>query len=136
MSPITRRCVRFCLAALAVLAMTPVLVSRADERAALEAAGRNCGAIHEEIAARGIPVASVRFADGKYELMFGPECSAGQKAEAEQIMARVLAARPVTLVVDNLQDALVVLQFDPQNASARKLVKERYDALVAAARDR
>src|SRR5690606_17551163 len=93
-----------------------------------------CGEIHDAIAARGIPIVSVRCRDGQYELVPGPSCSAGQLAEAQQIMNEILSAKPAVIVVDNIQDALVVLQFEPGNESARRVLRQRYDELKAQAK--
>lgn len=93
-----------------------------------------CAEVHEAITARGITITSVRCQDGRYEIVPGPSCSAAQLAEAREIMEQVLRESASELVVDNLQDALVVIQFEPDNASARRVLKRRYDELKAATR--
>lgn len=121
----------FCLAL--SLATVPLLTSSGQERAMPGDVPR-CGEIHDAISARGIPVTSVRCRNGQYEIVPAPNCSAGQLAEAQRIMTELLSAPPAVIVVDNLQDAVAVIQFEPNNESARRLLKQRYEELKAAAR--
>ena len=115
------------LVLLGVLGALPVLRAQDPHRS-------RCGEIHEAIAGKGIPITSIRCSDGQYEVVPGPNCSAGQLAEAQQIMNEILSAKPVVIVVDTVQDALVVLQFEPMNESARKVLRQRYDELKAEAK--
>ncbi|MDC3379199.1 hypothetical protein OAX78_02850 [Planctomycetota bacterium] len=88
--------------------------------------------IHDEVAAAGILVISVRNPSGDTcEVILAEGASAGQQAQADAIATRVIAQergrRPI--VVDNLSDALVVLRFEPDNVSAQELVRTRYQEL-------
>jgi len=92
-----------------------------------------CSEIHEELARAGIPVEVVRQEHQEYVIVYSPGCSDDMKLEGDAIMKRILEAEPIVIVVSNLQDALVVLRFEPHNESALQLVKERYEALRSAA---
>lgn len=120
------------LAAVGVLGTTATL--RAEDPLADLAEARKTGEIHEAIRAKGIPLALVRCEGGKFELVFEETCSPAQQAEAEAIKSSILAGPAVKLVVDNVQDALVVIQFEPQNESAVNVLKKRYAELKAAAK--
>jgi len=93
--------------------------------------GRRCARIHEALIARGIPLRTVRCrSDGTIDVILRADASPEQIAEADRVKAEVLDA-PLRAVgqVNNLQDALVVLQFEPANEDARRIVRERYDQL-------
>src|SRR5687768_8243508 len=113
--------------AAALLGMTLVVGATSLLRAedATDPAAR-VGEIHTAIEAAGIPLDSVRYTSGRYELVFKPEATAVQRADGQRICAEVCANPTPTIVVDNLQDALVVLRFEPRNASALQLVSDRY----------
>lgn len=95
---------------------------------------RRCAEIHDAIAGAGIPIESVRLHDdGRYELILAQSSTPSQWVEAERIKASLIGERSV-IVVDNVQDALVVLRYEPDNASANRVLRERYEALKRAAR--
>lgn len=116
------------------LAMIPALLY-AQEAPPVQPQQNRALEILEEIQKAQLPVPAVRTdAAGNYTLEFPEGCPAQAMAQAEAIKRRVLAEQPATIVVDNLQDALVVLYHEPQNASAREVVRKRYDELRAQAR--
>jgi hypothetical protein len=84
--------------------------------------------IHVAVKAAGIAVDTVEWRGGRYEVVLSPG-SQGRQAEADRIREEVLARVDRPVVPQTLQDALVVLQFEPTNESARRLVRERYDQL-------
>lgn len=92
-----------------------------------------CVEIHDALAKAKIPVDTVRLRDGEYELVLGPTCSEAQRLEAIRIRDELLATPIRPVVVDNVQDALVVLRFEPRNESALRVVEERYATLKARA---
>jgi len=94
-----------------------------------------CVEIHEELLKADVPVVVVRQMGDKYEVVLEPNCSDQMRQLAEQIRDRVLSSEPPVIEVSNLQDALVVLRFEPHNESALQLVKARYEALRSAARE-
>jgi hypothetical protein len=107
----------------------------AAARAASRERGLKSAEIHEAVAARNVPIESVRvFPDGRMELVMGSGCTPAQEAEAESICDQILKAPRKVTEVDNVADALVVLQFEPENAAARRLVRERYEQLRQAGR--
>lgn len=93
-----------------------------------ELPGDRVAEIHEACSAAGIPVESVRFNEGKYEVVMRAGAD-GRRAEAEAVMGQVLAKAKAVIVVDNVADALVVLRFEPNNASANAVVRARYEQL-------
>jgi hypothetical protein len=113
-----------------VVALVPTLLAHADPP-------RQLGAeIHDELAKAGVPVVTVRQEGDEYQVVLPPDCDPALVQRCEEIKARVLARKPPVVVVDNLQDALVVLRFEPENESALRLVRERYQELEAAAEAR
>tara|TARA_B100000965_G_scaffold379862_1_gene375953 strand:+ start:2047 stop:2433 length:387 start_codon:yes stop_codon:yes gene_type:complete len=85
------------------------------------------GEIHEACQRAGISVRTVRQKrDGTYEI----DCPEGDHARACQIMEQVLATpAPGQTPVSTLQDALVVIRFEPRNRKANELLRKRYDEL-------
>jgi hypothetical protein len=120
------------VALLGVLTMSGTMSLQAQE-APIPDAERTME-IHEAITERGIPVDTVRFDNGQIEVVLSPTCSAAQRLEAEAIRDELLSKPRPRIVVDNLTDALVVLRFEPDNASAQALVRARYDELKRQAR--
>jgi hypothetical protein len=118
----------------AALVLNTAVLLRGQEANNQIQKGRIGAEIHDTIAAHGIPIQSVRLQGDTYELVLGPNCSAVQAAEAEQIKTTILADAGHPIVVDNVTDALVVLRYEPENASANGLVRQRYLALKAAVR--
>ena len=58
------------------------------------------------------------------------ECAASDQGAAQQVVAEVLATpAPGQTPVRTLQDALVVLRFEPRNTKANELVRKRYEEL-------
>lgn len=112
-------------------AVTP---SRAQDREAFELGRRACE-VHDAIVAKGIPLSTVRVAEGRFELVFPESCGGAQRAEAQRICDELAAAPKVVIEVRTLEDALVVLRFEPENRSANALVRARYDALREQARE-
>lgn len=92
------------------------------------------GEIHTAIAAAGIPLDTVRYTSGRYELVFKLEATSAQRADGQRICDELRANPTPRIVVDNVQDALVVLRFEPNNASALQIVGARYEQLKQAAR--
>ncbi len=97
-----------------------------------EQLGDRVAEIHEACSKAGIPVESVRFADGRYEVVMRAGAE-GRRAEADAVKDQVLAKPKAVIVVDNVNDALVVLRFEPSNASANAVLRARYEQLKAAA---
>lgn len=93
-----------------------------------ELPGDRVAEIHEACEKAGIPVESVRFDQGKYEVVMRAGAD-GRRAEAEAVMGQVLARPKAVIVVDNVADALVVLRFEPNNASANAVLRARYEQL-------
>lgn len=87
--------------------------------------------IHEACSKAGLPVESVRFVDGRYEVVMRAGAE-GRRGDAEAIRDQVLAKPKAVIVVDNVPDALVVLRFEPNNASANAVLRARYEQLKAA----
>lgn len=123
---------RFALAAVLLVA---VLLPTLHAQEVVGFAPSRAAEILEAVVADGIPVESVRQIGDRYEIVL-PPASAGQLSRAEQIRDQVLARPLITIVVDNLQDALVVLRFEPNNASANALVRARYAELRRQAANR
>jgi len=105
---------------------------QAQGREQLEFPGERVSEIHEACVKAGIPVESVRFNEGKYEIVM-PAGAENRRGDAEAVKEQILSRPRPVVVVDNLNDALVVLQFEPGNASARALVQSRYQELKTAA---
>lgn len=108
-------------------------ILRAQDAAVAERSARSVE-IHEAIAARGIPIVSVRCRDGRYELVLGPACTEAQRLEAQALRDTIAAQVPPAIAVTSVEDALVVLRFEPMNPGANRIVRERYEQLRAAAR--
>lgn len=89
------------------------------------------GDVHVAVTRAGIPVRGVQFVDGRYEFVFPESCSAVQRIEAQEICERVVNSPRMTVAVDNVTDALVVLRFEPHNAAALAVVRQRYFELKA-----
>lgn len=89
------------------------------------------GDVQVAITGAGIPVRYVQFLEGRYELVFPEGCSAAHRAEAEQICERVSNSPNMTVAVDNVTDALVVLRFEPHNPAALAVIRQRYFELKA-----
>jgi len=89
------------------------------------------GEIHEACEAEGLSIVSVcRTSADSYSIQCAPGTS-DQAATA--VMQRVLATEaPGQTSVTTLQDALVVLRFEPNNKQANDLVRARYAALRTA----
>jgi len=100
-----------------------------------ELPGDRVAEIHEACSRAGLPVESVRFADGKYEVVMRAGAET-RRNEAEAVMGQVLSKPKAVIVVDNVSDALVVLRFEPGNASAQSVLRARYEQLKAAASPR
>ena len=80
--------------------------------------------IHDECVDAGLPVMSVVKGKRGVEVCLAPGATADQKAAAEIVVSDVLNRK--TIVPKNVIDAMVVLHFDPRNAAALALVKQRY----------
>ncbi len=120
-----------------VLAFVFVCVAVGGLRAQEPIAPSNrCGELHEALQERGLPVSSVRYTEGQYDVILHPAATAAQRAEAEHLKADLLSRPPAAIVVDNLQDALVVIRFEPGNPSANRVLRDRYKQLKTAARPR
>lgn len=128
-----RSTVSFALALVLAVGAAASRPLRAQDGAAVQRSAERSREIHEAIAARGIPIASVRCRDGRFELALGPACTAAQRAEAEALRDAIAARAPTTITVTSLEDALVVLRFEPCNDSANQVVRARYQQLRAAA---
>lgn len=75
----------------------------------------------------GLKVRGVSFKGGEYRLA----CDEADQARATAIMREVLTKPKQSPKVRTLQDALTVIQFEPENAEARKRIREHYDALCS-----
>jgi hypothetical protein len=107
-----------------------VWVCRAQDPAA-ETPPVPVGDVHGAIIGAGIPVRSVHFVGGRYEFVFPDGCPAAHRVEAEQICERVSNSPKMTVAVDNVTDALVVLRFEPHNPAALAVIRKRYFELKA-----
>lgn len=87
--------------------------------------------IHKACEKGGVKVKTVRQdAQGNYSVVCA---TGGSQAEADVIMRRVLATEPPGQTsVTTVQDALVVIRFEPNNKRANELLEARYDQLRAA----
>lgn len=99
---------------------------------------RQVGEIGRRVAQQRIPLSKLVIEEsGNVVVEFRPEATPGQRAETSRICDEVMAStgsEPVE--VDNLVDALVVLRFEPKNASALEIVRARYDELRNQAQER
>lgn len=95
--------------------------------------------LQDELLAAGYPVESVaEKRDGSVRVYLrdrqvdekGQPLAHPRQAEVDNFLGGLLAApSPPPIVAATLEDALVVLRLEPENASALALVKARYDEL-------
>ncbi len=123
--------------ALLGLALSGGLASWAARVHAQEQAlpGDRVAEIHDACSKAGLPVQSVRFNEGRYEVVMAAGAE-GRRADAEAIKDQVLSRPKAVIVVDNVADALVVVRFEPNNASANAVLRARYEQLKTAASPR
>ena len=94
---------------------------------------RSVAEIHDEIAAKGFPVETVRSNGGRVEVVLRDGATPAQRAQADALVASILdrperpelgPAQPVTI-----EDALVVLACEPDHEGARAILRARYESL-------
>ncbi len=89
-----------------------------------------CVEIHEACSKAKLPIESVRKNGDRYDVILRANASPAQQTEADAIKARILNTKPAgPCKVTTVEDALVVLRFEPNNATAHALVKKRYEKL-------
>lgn len=86
-----------------------------------------CGEAHEAMAEANLHVATVRQkADGAYEVVMC-EGFESERGEAERILRECLANPPRRTQARTVEEALVILHFEPDNVSAQQLLRSRYE---------
>lgn len=96
--------------------------------------GERVAAVRAALDRAFIPVESVDYAGGRYRILFRSDASDGQRNEAQVICDALCQEVDSGVSVGTLEDALVVLRYEPFNQSARELVRARYEALKRQAR--
>jgi len=85
--------------------------------------------VHDQCKAAGLPVEGVRWNGTRYVVNLSAGASKTERDQANAIATAVLAIPADTADPKNVSDALVTLQFEPQNAEALSVLRSRYVAI-------